>query len=104
LSKPDSKEDYPFGPEPAAIKVASKIFALISYKDISLKCDPFMAQSLRDQYTSITPGNFLNKDDWNTIKIDGSIPEDELYWMITHSYELVLKSLTKEEKDSADIS
>ncbi len=104
LSKPHSKEDYPFGPEPTVIKVASKMFALISAKDgrvhISLKCDPFMAQSLREQHSAITPGYHLNKDHWNTIKIDGAIPEDEVYWMIDHSYELVLKSLTRAERDA----
>ena len=61
-----AKKDYPFGPEPAAIKVGPKMFALISVKDISLKCDPFMAKSLREQYPSITPGGILNEDGWNT--------------------------------------
>ena len=100
LSKPYSRKDYPFGPEPTVIKAGSKIFALISSKDISLKCEHFVAQSLREQYSSITPGCLLNEDDWITIKIEGSIPEDELHWLIGHSYELVWNSLTKAERDS----
>ena len=68
LSKQGSLEDYPFGPEPTVIKVSSKMFALISVKDkhvnISLKCDPMLAQSLRQQYESIKPGYHLNKEHW----------------------------------------
>lgn len=104
LSKKGAYEDFPFGPEPATIKVGSKMFALISNRSdkifISLKCDPFVAQSLREQYPSITPGDHLNKQHWNTIAIDGTIPEHEIIWMIDHSYDLVYKSLTKADKES----
>ncbi|MCR4435630.1 MAG: MmcQ/YjbR family DNA-binding protein [Clostridiales bacterium] len=102
LSKPCAFIVYPFGPEPAVIKVGSKMFALISMKNgkacISLKCDPFIAQSLRQQYQAITPGYHLNKEHWNTVIVDGSVPNDELIWMIDHSYELVYKSLSKAER------
>ncbi len=102
LSKKGAYEDFPFGPEPITVKVGSKMFALLSNRSdknfISLKCDPFVAQSLREQYSSVTPGYHLNKQHWNTITIDGTIPEHELIWMIDHSYDLVFKSLTKAEK------
>jgi predicted DNA-binding protein (MmcQ/YjbR family) len=102
LSKKGAYEDFPFGPEPITVKVGSKMFALISNRSdkifISLKCDPFVAQSLREQYLSITSGYHLNKQHWNTIAIDGTIPKQELIWMIDHSYDLVFKSLTKSEK------
>lgn len=95
LSKENTYEDFPFGSEPLAVKVNSKIFALISEKNgktcISLKCDPFVAQSLRQQYPSVTPGYHLNKQNWNTVTLDGSVPDKELVWMIDHSYELVIK-------------
>lgn len=102
LSKTGATEDFPFGPEPLVIKVMSKMFALISFKNckinISLKCDPFVAQSLRQQYESVTPGYHLNKEHWNTVILDGTIPDSEIYWMIDHSYEMVVKGLTKAEK------
>ena len=102
LSKPCAFIDYPFGPDPAVIKVGSKMFALIFMRNqkacISLKCDPFIAQSLRQQYPSITPGYHLNKKHWNTVAIDGSIPGDKLIWMIDHSYELVYRLLSKSER------
>lgn len=104
LSKKGSLEDYPFGDDVLVIKVVSKMFALISNQNnqlkISLKCDPFRAESLRQQYDSITPGYHLNKHHWNTILIDGTLSELELCNMIDHSYELVFKGLKKTEKDS----
>jgi len=106
LSKKGAFEDFPFGPEPTTIKIGSKMFALISMRSdklvLSLKCDPFVSQSLRQQYTAIAPGYHLNKQHWNTIQIDGSVPEHEILWMIDHSYDLVYASLTKLEKESID--
>lgn len=104
LSKKGAVEDFPFGPDVLSIKVASKMFALISDRgnkiNISLKCDPFLAQDLRERYPSITPGYHLNKKHWNTIVVDDSIPNNEIHWMIDHSYDLVVKSLTKAERES----
>ena len=102
LSRKGAYEDYPFGPEPLVVKVVSKIFVLVSNKSgkisISLKCDPFLAQNLREQYPSVTPGYHLNKEHWNTVLLDSSIPHSEILWMIDHSYEMVVKGLTSEEK------
>ena len=95
LSKENTYQDFPFGPEPLAIKVDSEMFVLISTKSgkpaISLKCDPFVAQTLREQYPAIEAGFHQSKQHWNTVTIDGSVPDEELYWMIDHSYELVQK-------------
>lgn len=99
LSKKGAFEDYPFGEDVLVIKVESKMFALISERNnninISLKCDPFLIHSLRKQYSSVIPGYHLNKNHWNTVIIDGSVPDDEIFWMINHSYEMVIKSLSK---------
>ena len=101
LNKKGAYEDFPFGPEPTVIKVASKIFALINDKfgkfSLSLKCDPFVAQSFREQYSAVTSGYHLNKEHWNTIVLNESVPESEICWMIDHSYDLILKSLKKIE-------
>jgi len=102
LSKPNAFIDYPFGPEPAVIKVGSRIFAFIHIMNkklyISLKCDPFISQTLRQQYAAVIPGYHLNKKHWNTVTIDGSVPDNELIWMIDHSYELVYKRLSKADR------
>lgn len=103
LSKPNAYIDYPFGPEPAVIRVGPKIFVFIHIMNkkayISLKCDPFISQSLRQKYPAITQGHHLNKKHWNTVRIDGSVPDNEIIWMIDHSYDLVYKALTKAEKE-----
>lgn len=102
LSKNGAVEDYPFGAEVIVMKVAGKMFALITNKDgndcISLKCDPNYAEILRQQYESIIPGYHLNKRHWNTVQLDGSIPEKEVRQFIDHSYDLVVKSLTREKR------
>ncbi|MDP4095591.1 MmcQ/YjbR family DNA-binding protein [Paenibacillus sp. P96] len=99
LEKKGAVETYPFGPSPLVVKVGGKIFALLTEEDgipfISLKCDPVIAENLREQNKAIRPGYHLNKQHWNTVTVDGSIPKSELYAMIDHSYELVLKGMTK---------
>ncbi|SDF20305.1 MmcQ/YjbR family DNA-binding protein [Sporomusa acidovorans] len=99
LAKPGAMEDYPFGPDVIVIKVASKIFALLSRRNgldnLSLKCDPGYSEIVRQQYASITPGYHLNKRHWITLVLDGSIPEGEIKSLIDHSYDLVYKSLPK---------
>ena len=67
---------------------------------MSLKCDPFLAQSLREQYPAVTSGYHLSEAHWNTVLLDSSVPEQELQWMVGHSYELIHKNLTKLEKEA----
>jgi predicted DNA-binding protein (MmcQ/YjbR family) len=93
--KPGSAEDYPFGDEVAVFKVAGKMFALLSLgpapASVSLKCDP----GLRRRYAAITAGYHLNKRHWNTVTLDGSVPEEEALDLAGHSYDLVLAGLTR---------
>ena len=83
------------------MKVMGKMFALLPVEgrlQISLKCDPIFAQLLRDTYPAVTPGWHLNKKHWNDVKIDDSIPEDEILEMIDHSYDQVVKGLTRAQR------
>ncbi|MGO4371231.1 MmcQ/YjbR family DNA-binding protein [Paenibacillus sp. 2TAB19] len=93
-----ARRDFPFGPEPLVMKVAGKMFALFGDQSISLKCDPVIAQNLREQHEAVKPGYHLNKKHWNTVHIDASLSEEELHAMIDHSYELVVASLTKADR------
>jgi predicted DNA-binding protein (MmcQ/YjbR family) len=101
-AKPDAAEDYPFGDDAAVFKVGGKMFALVSLGQppgsVSLKCDPDIAVGLRGQYPAIVAGYHLNKRHWNTVTLDGSVPEDELFDLIDHSYELVVARLTRAER------
>lgn len=101
-AKPGAVEDYPFGDEVAVFKVAGRMFALVPLgaepADVSLKCEPGLAVSLRDRYPGITPGYHLNKQHWNTVALDGSVPDEEVRELIDHSYDLVVARLTRAQR------
>src|SRR5687767_7234897 len=93
LSLPKARLDYPFGKDVAVYKVADKMFALIAEDSqpvrISLKCDPQLAEILREKYESVLPGYHLNKKHWNTIICSGQLSEEEIQDLIRLSYNLV---------------
>lgn len=103
LGKPAATEDSPFGPEHIVFKIGGKMFALLAFEEIppttNLKCDPDLALELRDRYEEVRPGYHMNKKHWNTVQIDGAIPLAEVTKMIDHSYQLVVKSLPRAERE-----
>jgi predicted DNA-binding protein (MmcQ/YjbR family) len=103
-ARPGSGEDYPFGDGAAVFKVGGRMFALVSLGpppgSVSLKCDPRLAEDLRARYAAITAGYHLNKRHWNTVELDGSVPDEELFDLIAHSYDLVVARLPKSQRDS----
>lgn len=102
LSKPSATEGTPFGPDNIVFKVYGKMFALLALDDVptavNLKCDPDLALELRDRYEQVAPGYHMNKKHWNTVVLDGVIPDGEVRKMIDHSYELVLASVPKAKR------
>jgi predicted DNA-binding protein (MmcQ/YjbR family) len=96
LSMPGAKLDYPFGEDVAVYKVKDKMFALVREKktpvQLSLKCDPLLAETLRQKYDTIMPGYHLNKKHWNTIVLTGQLSWEEIKDLIRHSYDLVAKT------------
>jgi predicted DNA-binding protein (MmcQ/YjbR family) len=92
ISKKGATESFPFGEETLVFKVSGKIFALVNlYGDLSinLKCDPELAIELRERYASVTPGYHMNKKHWNTVYLDGTVPDKEICSWIDHSYRLI---------------
>jgi predicted DNA-binding protein (MmcQ/YjbR family) len=93
LSMPNARLDYPFGEDVAVYKAKDKMFALVREKkepvQISLKCDPILAETLRAKYETVLPGYHLNKKHWNTIVLTGQLPWEEVQDLIKHSYDLV---------------
>lgn len=93
LSMPNSRLDYPFGEGVAVYKVGDKMFALVQEKSqpvkLSLKCDPQLAETLRERYESVLPGYHLNKKHWNTLLLTGQVTWEEVQDLIRHSYQLV---------------
>jgi predicted DNA-binding protein (MmcQ/YjbR family) len=94
ISKNNVTESFPFDDETLVFKVKGKIFALVSLEgelSINLKCNPELALELRERYQAVTPGYHMNKKYWNTVQLDGTIPDKEVFSWIDHSYEEVLK-------------
>jgi predicted DNA-binding protein (MmcQ/YjbR family) len=102
LQQPEAWEDFPFGPEVAVIKVLQKMFATLTLSSgsaqMNLKCDPDEALMLRDIFKAVKPGYHMNKRHWNTVVLDGSIPNGEVERIIENSYRLVLAGLPARER------
>ena len=103
LSFPGAWLDYPFGEGTSVYKVGRKVipgetekmFALIADGStplrVSLKCDPQLAETLREKYETVLPGYHLNKKHWNTIICTGQLGDDEIKDLARLSYQLVMK-------------
>jgi len=117
LSKSETSLYYPFGDDVKVFRVKNKMFATIAHGStaksaktndeakthywMNLKCDPDEAVMLRDIFSSIIPGYHMNKSSWNSVILDGSIPQGEIERMMDNSYLLVVSKMTK--KDQASI-
>lgn len=89
-------EEQPFGPEVVVYKVMGKIFALTTYTTplkVNLKCEPRLALQLREKYDVVKPGYHMNKKHWNTVTVDGSIPQARFQDMVKGSYDRVVEGL-----------
>jgi predicted DNA-binding protein (MmcQ/YjbR family) len=99
LSRPGTVEEHPFGPTVSVFKVAGKMFALSDLNaerlEISRKCEPELAEGLRAAHRAIRPGYHLNKRHWNTVTLDGSLPDRTVLDMIEDSYDLVVAGLPR---------
>lgn len=102
-AKKGAVEEYPFGPQAMVFKAGGKIFAIVGVDDaptpLSLKCDPLEAEALRAEYPAITPGYHLNKRHWNTVRLDGTVPDELVVDMIDSSYDLIVASLPRAERE-----
>jgi predicted DNA-binding protein (MmcQ/YjbR family) len=99
LSLKGTTEGFPFGDSTLVFKVKGKIYALLNLDgdlSINLKCDPVKAIELREECPSVQPGYHMNKQHWNTVLIDGSVPAIRIKEWIDHSYELVGKRSKKQ--------
>lgn len=88
-------EDYPFRDHNWCVirhQKNNKVFAWIFDRDghvwINVKCDPEWRDFWREAYPSVLPAYHLNKQHWNSIILDGTVPEKEIERMIGESYHL----------------
>lgn len=101
LSKRGVTESFPFGEPTLVFKVMDKMFALTNvdnFVSVNLKCDPEKAIALREEYPSVLPGYHMNKKHWNTIEVNGTIPDDLFKSWVDHSYDLVVSGLPKNKR------
>ena len=102
LSFPNTWLDFPFGEDTSVYKVGhketgeGKMFALVADRNnplrVSLKCDPVLAEALREEYESILPGYHLSKKHWNTILMTGQVSDEDFKDLIALSYRLVTEN------------
>ena len=104
LSLAGAGETFPFGPRTSVFKVGGKMFALSQLDAdpprISLKCDPELAQALRGAHAAVLPGYHLDKRHWNTVIVDGSLPDRTIREMIEDSYDLIVSKLPRGRRRS----
>lgn len=99
LHFPNTWLDFPFGEGTSVYKAGNKetgegkLFAIIADDSsplrVSLKCDPQLAETLRQKYESVLPGYHLNKKHWNTIICSGQLTDEEIRDLAHLSYQLV---------------
>lgn len=103
LSKNGVEEALPFGPDVIVYKLAGKAFLLCPLDteqlQFNVKCNPDKAVELREEYNCVLPGYHMNKKHWNTVIVDGAVPDKILNQWIDDSYNLILESLPKNEKE-----
>ena len=107
LSLPESLEDFPFGPDTPVFKIKKKMFGFLRYKNgiahINLKCKPDEAMVIRDIFEAVIPGYHMNKEHWNTVILNGTVPREEIEKMIDTSYSLVVGNIRKSDRLALEI-
>lgn len=98
LTFSDTYEDYPFHDlnwTCMRIRTTNRIFAWIYEREegiwVNVKCDPEWRDLWRQTYEAVVPAYHMNKKHWNSLILDGSIPEDDIKRMIAESYDLCAK-------------
>ena len=110
LSKPGAVKDYKAEWGWHRYMVGGKMFAALMHpsdrydpayaeKDlINLKCDPMLAELLRNEHAEIMPGFYSDKRTWNSVDLGGGLSNDTFKQMIDDSYRLVFEKLTKKQQ------
>jgi predicted DNA-binding protein (MmcQ/YjbR family) len=106
IAFPGAELDHPFGPEVEVYKLRGKVFAMAVQGEaaprVTLKCDPVLAEILREAHTAVRPGYHTDKRHWNTVYLEVPLEEEVLWNMVEASYELVRKALPKKLQAELD--
>ena len=107
LNKKATTAEFPFDENTLVFKVLNKMFVIAPLDKwekgeatITVKCDPDYTIELRETYESIFPGPYVSNKHWNTIAIyKGELPPKFILELIDHSYDMVVKGMTKKMRD-----
>ncbi len=109
LQKKAVTEHFPFDEDTLVFKVGGKMFCLTSLKEwekgtpsLNLKGNPERNEELRAEYESIHPGFHMSKTHWNTVQFNGDVSDKMITELISESYELVYKGLTKKIREEIE--
>ncbi|WP_456441928.1 MmcQ/YjbR family DNA-binding protein [Psychroserpens sp.] len=108
LNKKGVTDGFPFDQDTLVFKVLGKMFALFPLEkwekgegSVNLKCDPDYSEELRAEYESITAGWHMSKKHWNSVYIyKGELQSQFILELIDHSYDMVVKGMTKKMRES----
>lgn len=106
MSKPGATQDFKVEWQWQRYLVRDKMYAAVCTPDVKyephkgrtmviLKCDPLLAEAFRAEYPDVVPGFYCDKRCWNSVYLDGAVPEEVLRDMLDMSYRLVAGKLTK---------
>ena len=101
LSLPQVTEDFPFDETTLVFRIGGKIFAMLDLENTEwfvLKCQPEYAIELRERYPDIAPAWHMNKKHWNQLNLYGDLPDDLVQALIQHSYDEVVKKMSKKQR------
>ena len=106
MEKPGVEKDYKAEWAWLRYRVGERLFAAVCCPDerygahggremVILKCEPALAELLRAKYADVVPGFYSDKRHWNSVYLDGVVPDEILRGMCDQSYRLVWEKLTK---------
>lgn len=104
IQKPGAVRDFKEEWQWTRFQVGGKLFAAICKDEagqdalLTLKLEPEEGRFLREQYGDIIPGYYMNKEHWNSIKLEGDVPEELIRDLAEKSYRLVLHGLPKKKQ------
>lgn len=94
-------EPLPSAPGVVLYKVMGKMFAIVESRrihNVILKCDPHLAEILREQYAGVGHRSHLDRRFWISVNLDADVPAEEVERLAAHSYDLVCAKLTRKQK------
>ena len=104
LSKPGAEKGFKEEWNATRYMLRGKMFTMLGGDKtgkpiITLKLNPDDGHALRERYDDIIPGYYMNKEHWNSVYLEGSVPDDVLRGMIDASHGLILASFPKKSRD-----